>query len=549
MALLLFWTSPFNLSIALPDCVAPLITWSYHSLYLPFVCSTDASWFLLSFVISRYIPYPNPTKAAPINAAPAIYRLVNIEAILPVVAALVPTPAISVPNLATSATALPVRILPNHWIRVPILLTPAPAPVVNLPKTDRKGPIPNTANWTVGGNLLNHNIISPNVFTTGLECCKTSANLGNNCAPISMAIFWISFLAIWILLALVWYLILASLVKAVFSFQPLFAISKALPNPLSPSSAPESLFMASASRIPVTPNDASTSLTLPPLSFTFLRPLRTNPSASTGRLLKALANSPALTPAALANLPKFSPPDITAFCIFVITCVIALPPASASIPTVLIAAANPNTSASDILVCLPIPESRCDISTIDFSLVAKLFPNSTNVEPRFLILLWLVPITAMNWAKLAAPSSLLKFVVAPKSAIVFVKSTMFSVLIPNCPATSPILANSFALTGISVERFKKLCLILSNCCGVASTVLTTPAKSLSKLIALLAANNIPEDIPAVALVKPSPTPDIFCPRTCALVPTSLNLWAVSANLPPLFLNAEWVFSTASLNLK
>ena len=150
---------------------------------------------------------------------------------------------------------------------------------------------------------------------------------------------------------------LASLVNAEFSLHPLLAISKALPNPLSPSNAPESLFIASASRIPDTPNDSSTSLTFPPLSFTCFRPLRTSSKASTGRLLNALANSPALTPAALANLPKFSPPDITAFCIFVITCVIALPPASASIPTVLIAAANPNTSASDILVCLPIPDN------------------------------------------------------------------------------------------------------------------------------------------------------------------------------------------------
>ena len=103
-----------------------------------------------------------------------------------------------------SFAVLAVDICPSHFISEPIAFTPPPIPVVTLPSIDNSGPNPNTANWTVGGNLLNHNSISPSVLTNGLECCNASANLGNNCVPISIAIFWISFFAICILLALVW---------------------------------------------------------------------------------------------------------------------------------------------------------------------------------------------------------------------------------------------------------------------------------------------------------------------------------------------------------
>ena len=322
-----------------------------------------------------------------------------------------------------------------------------------------------------------------------------------------------------------------------------------MPNPLSPFKAPARRFIASASRIPLIPKLSKTSFTFPPLFFTFSKPLSTISNACTGLSLKALANSFVLTPAVLANAANSFPPPITAFCILVMVCVIALPPASASIPTVLIAAAKPNTSASVILVCFPIPDKRCDISTIAFSFVAKLFPNSTIVEPKFLILSWLVPITAMNCAKLVAPSSADRFVVAPKSAIVLVKSTIFSVLIPNCPAISPILANWLALTGICVDKSKNPCLILFSCSGLPSTVFTTPAKSLSKFIAARPAKSIPAVIPLVAFVIASPVFDIPCPRFWIFVPALLNFWEISANLPPLFLNAVCVFSTASLNLK
>ena len=54
-----------------------------------------------------------------------------------------------------------------------------------------------------------------------------------------------------------------------------------------------------------------------------------------------------------------------------------------------------------------------------------------------------------NRANAFAASSAVRFVVSPISIMVFVKSRMFSFLIPSCPAASATPAISSALAGIS----------------------------------------------------------------------------------------------------
>ena len=52
-----------------------------------------------------------------------------------------------------------------------------------------------------------------------------------------------------------------------------------------------------------------------------------------------------------------------------------------TMPTEDSAAAKPSTCASVRPTCLPAPAMRCAISMMGFSVVAKLLPRSTSVEP------------------------------------------------------------------------------------------------------------------------------------------------------------------------
>ena len=157
----------------------------------------------------------------------------------------------------------------------------------------------------------------------------------------------------------------------------------------------------------------------------------------------------------------------------------ALPPFSASIPTELNAVAKPNTLPSDNPICLPAPARFKAISRISFSVVAKLFPKSTKDEPRLDTLSCDVPIMFINLANSAAPSSPTMFVAVCSLAIVSTNVNKLSLWIPNCPAIAPILANSFALTGIVLARFLNPCSNAANCIAVGSVVFLTPAKACS----------------------------------------------------------------------
>ena len=77
----------------------------------------------------------------------------------------------------------------------------------------------------------------------------------------------------------------------------------------------------------------------------------------------------------------FFPPEVTAFSMAVRVWVMAVPPASASMPTEDSAADSPMIWASVSPASVPAEAKRLAILVISLSLVAKLLPNATIVEP------------------------------------------------------------------------------------------------------------------------------------------------------------------------
>ena len=75
----------------------------------------------------------------------------------------------------------------------------------------------------------------------------------------------------------------------------------------------------------------------------------------------------------------------------------------------------------------PAPAIRSPIAVISLSVVAKLFPSATMVEPSFLKLSWGMPVIFASLASAVAASSALKFVESPSMTMVFVKPRMLSV--------------------------------------------------------------------------------------------------------------------------
>ena len=177
------------------------------------------------------------------------------------------------------------------------------------------------------------------------------------------------------------------------------------------------------------------------------------------------------------------PTPATAFPIPVSVWFIAVPPASASIPTLLIAVARPKISGVVRPASLPPAAKRLVISTISRSVVAKWLPRSTTADPKcadhvprsFPETCMIFPILAID----DAASSELKLVETPRLIMVFEKSLIAPIGTPNCPAASATLAISTALEGISFAISRILADSLSNCCGVPSTVFLTPANAVS----------------------------------------------------------------------
>ena len=146
----------------------------------------------------------------------------------------------------------------------------------------------------------------------------------------------------------------------------------------------------------------------------------------------SVLNCCAVIPATLPKSSNASPPVSEATSILTNALEKAEPPICASMPTEDSAAAKPNTCASVRPTCLPAPAMRCAISMMGFSVVAKLLPRSTSVEPILENWLWLVPMMFANCAMVVAASSALKSSQElPRSIITRVKSDRCSVATPS----------------------------------------------------------------------------------------------------------------------
>ena len=199
---------------------------------------------------------------------------------------------------------------------------------------------------------------------------------------------------------------------------------------------------ASDSRMPVMPSSVSTALVDMPICSVCERPSTKAVSASAGRVSHIVANCSADMPDTCANSSRDSPPSSTALPMRFIVVDMAVPPASASMPTDDIAAAMPRISPSESCACAPAPARRIDMSTISDSVVAKLLPRPTTEAPRRPTSCWLVWVMFMNRASAVAAWSADMFVDSPRSIIVRVNPRTFGVAMPSWPAASATAAIS-----------------------------------------------------------------------------------------------------------
>ena len=158
----------------------------------------------------------------------------------------------------------------------------------------------------------------------GLACFIISIKEGFKSSPNSIALARISFFNIFNCDSVVSYLLSASNVKALFSFQALFPKSIAL---LIISLAFAERNKASLNLVSVIPISSSILIALFPRSPLFERPSTNFIIAVVASSSKAFLNSFVVIPATEAKSFKFFPPFSTANCIFIITLEKAVPPA------------------------------------------------------------------------------------------------------------------------------------------------------------------------------------------------------------------------------
>ena len=131
----------------------------------------------------------------------------------------------------------------------------------------------------------------------------------------------------------------------------------------------------SRTRISSIPKMVRVSFTFFPSSLSRFNPstnrIKAPPASSLNFFLKSAADIPAV----LEKVAKSFPPLNIASCILIMTRLKAVPPASASIPTELRAAAKAIISGSANPICLPAPANLIAIVTISASVVAILLPS------------------------------------------------------------------------------------------------------------------------------------------------------------------------------
>ena len=208
----------------------------------------------------------------------------------------------------------------------------------------------------------------------------------------------------------------------------------------------------------------------------------------------AVVNSSALMPATRAKVSRVSPPLLAARSMALSVWVMAVPPASASMPTELIAVASARICASLMPASLPAEASLVAISSISLSVVAKLLPSATSDEPRRDVASSPLPMILVSRAIATAASSAVRLVLSPRSSIVRVKLAIFSVATPSCPAFSATAAIVVVETPVSAAMRLISSDIAASCSGVPSTVFLTPVKALSNSMLLSAAAVMPSPI-------------------------------------------------------
>jgi hypothetical protein len=156
-------------------------------------------------------------------------------------------------------------------------------------------------------------------------------------------------------------------------------------------------------------------------------PTTTELSALAGSVCHASTNSSAPMPAVCAKSSTSSPPFCTAASMPIMVLLMAVPPAAASMPTEDSAVARASVWCSVMPTCTPAPAIRSDMSTISDSVVAMLLPSATIEEPSWSNLSWLIPVTLANLASAVAPSVAPRLVASPRSTMVRVYDSTFSV--------------------------------------------------------------------------------------------------------------------------
>ena len=183
------------------------------------------------------------------------------------------------------------------------------------------------------------------------------------------------------------------------------------------------------------PRSSRIAFTFSPESFMRLRPSMNDCTALTGSFSHASANSCALMPvtlemsssASVAPSLKFA----TLFPMLVSVWDMAVPPASASIPTEDMEAARARISVDDNPAIVPADARRVAIAMILASSVAKLLPRSTIAEPSLSTSSRLSPVMFMNLARDVAASCALTLVVSPSIIIVLVNFSISSAPTPS----------------------------------------------------------------------------------------------------------------------
>ena len=158
------------------------------------------------------------------------------------------------------------------------------------------------------------------------------------------------------------------------------------------------------------PRSSSIWLMLPPECVAASMPTSTAESAPTASLPQASTNSSTDMFAVCAHVLTEPAFVATALSMLDMMVEMAVPPASASMPMDDSAVARPSTSASDSLIDFPAPAMRMAMCEMSASVVAKLLPRATMVEPKLRVLPCDMSMMLANWASSVAASSALMLV-------------------------------------------------------------------------------------------------------------------------------------------